>query len=470
MAPGKQRNSSGASRRMSPQHLVRGTVAGVALGCVVMLGTPGHIAPAAADPDDDSSSVEATSTSAAPTPSGTPPDESPDAGPAAVPPTLTLGPGQGRAGTRITATTTGFLMCRRFPNLMTQQWDDRSPTHAGATTTDFDGVVLEAEFTVPEDIAAGQHTVIAQCGVELASAGFTVDQAEAPGLTLGTPEGERGSQVTVSGTGFACEKGIVDLLWDGRVRLSAVAPGAFEEPLTVPSDAPIGLHDVVASCREQPEITDQQPFTVTSSATAPVTTSETATPGVATLTLLPTQGAVREDVRATGGTFGCPSNTVDLFWDDGTYLRSVPVDASGRIDAAIVVPANADGRRHTVSAGCSGEPAAVAASFTVVADVGVEGGDPSNGTSHWWVVMALIAAAMVVLALLIWLRHRPKPKPKPKPKPVNVRAVARISSPPLVTVRETGPPREATYTFHLQTRYDPGTLIIREVDHDRKRP
>jgi hypothetical protein len=362
-------------------------------------------------------------------------------------PTLTLAPEQGNPGISFTATATGFGVCRA----MSFQWDNQPPQRyiAGADSVAF-------KFAVPPDAWTGAHTVTATCGATRAEATFTVVATQKPILTLDAGNGLRGSHLTASGTGFVCGADRVQLLWDGDTPLGEAPSGTFNVPLTIPSQAFIGGHTVVASCRNHPGITDRQPFTVTS--------EPTSANGSAVLTLQPTSGGPGEQVRVTGDRFSCAnhSRTVTLSWDDGTQLPSASLDPSGHFDTSVSVPANSDGRRLTLRASCSDGSAVEAADFTVVLGSPPPPPPPPRGIAGW--LIALIVSGVLLLAAHIFRRVR-----RPRPAP-HARAVLRPGGPPAITVYETPAAGEATHAMRLQAHSDPGIQTIREVDDDYSPP
>ncbi len=365
-------------------------------------------------------------------------------------PTLTLAPEQGGPGMSFTATAMDFGVCRA----MSFQWDDQPPQHsiAGADT-------VAVDLAVPPDASTGAHTITAACGAAHAEATFTVVATQKPTLALDTGNGLRGSHLTASGTGFVCGTDLVQLLWDGDTPLGEAPSGTFNVPLTVPSQAFIGGHTVMASCRNHPDITDRQPFTVTS--------EPTSANGSAVLTLQPTSGRPGDEVRVTGDRFSCAnhSRTVTLSWDDGTQLPSASLDPSGHFDASVSVPANNDARRLTLRASCSDGSAVEAADFTVVLGPPPPPPPPPRGIAGWLIALiALIAGSVLLVAAHIFRRVlRPHPTP-------HAQAVLRPGGPPAVTVCETPAPGEATHAMRLQAHSDPGIQTIREVDDDYSHP
>jgi hypothetical protein len=201
-----------------------------------------------------------------------------------IAPAVRLSRDHGAPGTTFSATVTGSAPCGLEP--ITLEWDSNPPVNVDKSTA-------TANFTVPVDAATGPHKVSATCnGKEFASSPFTV--LEKPTLTIDPDKGPPGSQLQATGTGFACgdDTDTVDIALDSDVRGHG-SSGRFSEQISVPTDASVGDHTVVASCHNHPDVTDHQTFTVTSTVTTtvsglnptpvvPVTSSAKLTPVPAT--------------------------------------------------------------------------------------------------------------------------------------------------------------------------------------------
>jgi hypothetical protein len=201
-----------------------------------------------------------------------------------IAPAVRLSRDHGAPGTTFSATVTGSAPCGLEP--ITLEWDSNPPVNVDKSTA-------TANFTVPVDAATGPHKVSATCnGKVFASSPFTV--LEKPTLTIDPDKGPPGSQLQATGTGFACgdDTDTVDIALDSDVRGHG-SSGRFSEQISVPTDASVGDHTVVASCHNHPDVTDHQTFTVTSTVTTtvsglnptpvvPVTSSAKLTPVPAT--------------------------------------------------------------------------------------------------------------------------------------------------------------------------------------------
>jgi hypothetical protein len=376
-------------------------------------------------------------------------------------PGLTLSPPQGTPGqTRVTATPKGVDAClgggSSVSQTMSWQWDEQP---LQTSTTGGDGSTVT--FVVPADASPSEkHTVTAWCGRTGVTAPFKV--VAAPALKLDKPQGTPGSQVMASGTGFACGDDRVDLLWDGRTSLTDGPSGTFSVQLTIPADASISQHTVVASCRNHADITDSQSFTVIKD------TVGVATP--AALTLDPPRGAPGDPVHVTGDGFACTDSSMVLLSWDGRLLGDLSADASGHFDTSISVPADAPPSSHLVRAACSAGSAAATAGFTVVGSLVTT---TTTGTTpppplpppdlSGLIAVCLVLLVVAVLAVVAY-RHGRKPRHKPTPRVYAT--VSPTSGLPLVTTSETPAHGEVTHALRLRVHADVGTQTISEVESD----
>lgn len=381
-------------------------------------------------------------------------------------PSLMLSPPEGTPGqTWVTASVKGFDACLGGGSSGSQaiswRWDDGSLDTA---TEGGDGSTVT--FVVPRNASpADKHTVTASCGRLSAPASFTVIRVATPSLKLATGQGLPGSQVTASGTGFACGDDRVDLLWDGDASLAEAPSGSFSVTLTIPATASISQHTVVAVCRNHPDMTDNQSYTVTKD-TVPVTEP-------AILALEPARGAAGDQIGVIGDRFSCNDpRTVLLSWD-GRPLSTVSADASGHFDASIAIPLDAQQSNHLVRASCSDGTPFATAGFTVVAgpvpttipttqpSTSNTSSEKPGGTSGWTVLLIL---GVVVLGAVLAYRHLRKPRPEPTPRVYAT--VSPISGLPLVTTSETPAHGEVTHALRLRTHADLGSQTISEVNND----
>jgi hypothetical protein len=336
------------------------------------------------------------------------------------------------------------------------QWDDgplpTSPNGADASTVTFE---------VPATAAAStEHTVTASCNGIRATAPFTVLAIADPRLRLENSQGPSGIQLDASGTGFACGDGGVTLRWDGTRTLGDGPSDTFSVSVTIPADASTSQHTVVATCSNHPDITDSQPFTVTTDA---VNASV-----LPMLTLTPARGAPKDPVRVTGDRFACnDSRPITLSWD-GDIIGHPLADPSGHFDTTLAVPADAQAGNRTVRAACAAGPPVATAAFTVV--IGTISSTTTTATDHnppppppprmfnW--LLVVVMTILGVLATVIHHRWR-----KPRPNHVYAR-VSTSSALPLLSTRETPAHGELNHAVRLQVHADLGAPTIREMDSD----
>ena len=91
----------------------------------------------------------------------------------------------------------------------------------------------------------------------------------------------------------------------------------------------------------------------------------------------------------------------------------------------------------------------------------------SGTTSVLGWVIPLIACGVVLLVLAYFLGRR---RGRHERSDTRVQAVSHLGAPPVLMVRETPAPGEATHAIRLEAHPDPGTQTIREVDDDHGRP
>jgi hypothetical protein len=377
-------------------------------------------------------------------------------------PSLTLSPDQGIGRTPVTATTKGFDAClgggSSFSQTLSWQWDG-APLQTSSTGGDGSTVTFE----VPAGASpSAKHTVTAWCGRTGVTAPFTVIPIAAPALKLDKGQGPAGSQVTARGTGFACGDDRVELLWDGNTVLTESPSGTFSVPLTIPADASISQHTVVASCRHHTDVTDSQSFTVIKD------TVGVAAP--AALALDPARGAPGDRVHVTGDRFACTDSPIVVLSWDGQPLGDSSADASGHFDSSISVPADAQPSSHLVRAACSAGSAVATAGFTVVFTAPVPKTTPRTTPPPPPPpdLSGLIAGCLMLLivGVLAVLAYRHWRKPRPKPTPRVYATVSPTSGLPFVTTSETPAHGEVTHALRLRVHADVGTQTISEVQSD----
>ncbi len=255
----------------------------------------------------------------------------------------------------------------------------------------------------------------------------------------------------------------------------------------------------------QPEPTTPSVTTETSVSPAESPTQDRVLGVMGPLTLIPDRGEPGEPFTATvtaaypGVSLG-RCGTITFLWDDDVLPGEV-TEGDAEVLLSTAVPAAATPREHRVSATC-GRAGQVSAPFTVpepvtptsaperdapgtpvtttepttvtttepttvAAEPASDRAGPPPATTTppsmviaGWVALALAAGALV-LAGLGFSRLRKRGRPHPDTR---VRAVRRPGPPPVLAVRETPAPGEATHAIRAEAHADTGTVTIREVD------
>ncbi|MFE2550226.1 hypothetical protein ACFXGI_16965 [Streptomyces sp. NPDC059355] len=233
-----------------------------------------------------------------------------DTGPTA----LALDPVEGPVGSSVAVTGSGFEGCTGNDGeagAVTLTWDGSPLPDATPAEVPVDGGAFAAEFAVPSDADATDHTVTATCaGYEQVSAEqrFTVTTAPVsqPEVKLdpaSLPFG--GGSAAVSGSGFNCPE--VALSWNGE-QWDTVAPdedGTFDAEFEVAPDAAEASYTVRAECTDDPGVAAEAAFSVTGETpVTPTPTPPTPTPPTPTPDPEPTPDTVPVGLVVGSGLLG----------------------------------------------------------------------------------------------------------------------------------------------------------------------
>src|SRR2546422_2023815 len=158
---------------------------------------------------------------------------------------ISLDPTSGNEGNTVTITVSLFLP----GSVVTISYDGTAVATTPATiTTDLSGG-FSATFTVPAS-TAGSHTVSAKdAASNSASAQFTVTT---PSVSLNPTSGPTGTSVTVTGSNFVANSGIIVKL-DGTnlsttpATITTTSTGGFTASITILSTSAAGLNNVSAT-------------------------------------------------------------------------------------------------------------------------------------------------------------------------------------------------------------------------------
>ncbi|MEM2759964.1 MAG: IPT/TIG domain-containing protein [Nitrososphaerales archaeon] len=251
---------------------------------------------------------------------------------ASAAPSITISPASGPPGTNITVIGTGF-----GPNSLVSIIFD-SNRFLGEQQSDNNGA-FTTTVTIPSDVSAGTHTVIAnQGGLTSNTVQFTVTAPQVQ-ITLTPNSGPPGTVVTVVGSNFGASKTITIKFDNNPITTipSAVmttSTGTFSSTITVPSNTPSGAHTVTATDNSSPARSASATFTV-----------GTTTSG---LTISPTSGAPGTVVTVSGNNFAANTSITINF--DNNPLTTVVSSGTGSFSRTITIPSNAIQGSHIISA------------------------------------------------------------------------------------------------------------------------
>jgi len=261
-----------------------------------------------------------------------------------VVPSITLTPTSGPVGTSATVTGKGFAASETITVTI-----DGETVKTGIAT-DANGS-WQSTFTLP-DSPGGTRSI----GVygSTTSSGTVSDRTFTvnPLLTVTPSSGTIGTQVTVTGTGFAASEGNIVVTFDNRSLRSGITAstkGRWTTTFEVPA-SPGGPHTIAAYGNS-----------TSASALAPATFNI-----IARITISPTSGAVGDTVSVTGQSFGANETGINILYDGTPVASNIRASATGDWTATFTVPPSPTGN-HRV--GASGPFTAVTSvpeqSFTV---------------------------------------------------------------------------------------------------------
>ena len=229
---------------------------------------------------------------------------------------MDMDPTNGEVGTEVTVSGTGFS------GAVTIKYDD---TEIATAVADANGA-FTAVFAVPMS-TGGSHIVVASDAAGEKSATFTFIPIMS--MDMDPTNGEVGTEVTVSGTGFS---GAVTIKYDDTGIATAVvdANGDFTAVFAVPVGTQ-GSHIVVAS-----DAAGEKSATFT---VIPITVIT-----IPSMSMSPLSGNVGTELIATGTGF---SGAVTIKYDD-TGIATAVADANGAFTAVFAAPVSTGGE-HTVT-------------------------------------------------------------------------------------------------------------------------
>jgi len=251
---------------------------------------------------------------------------------------IAIDPDEGPVGTEVEITGEEFL---GKEDLVITYDDDEIDIESGDDDTDSGGE-FACTVLIPES-TAGAHTIKVTVGGSDAEAEFTVE----PEMVLDPTSGKAGSDVSVSGTGFARRSDVVVYFDADAVATDTTdTDGSFDTTFAVP-ELDKGIYDVEAE--DDDGNLDTAKFTITVPEPAQPTQPTPAPgpiPSPTAINISATSGKVGSDFVITGAGFQA-GGTVTIKFNDAV-LDTVTADASGGFVTIVKVP-SAKAGEHTIT-------------------------------------------------------------------------------------------------------------------------
>jgi hypothetical protein len=239
---------------------------------------------------------------------------------------LSISPTKGPVGTEVDITGSGFGTNKSI----TIKYDTTDITDEieGDTETDSSGE-FSSTITVPES-AKGEHTITVTVSSDKATAKFTVE----PAITIDPTEGSSNERVTVTGTGFAKNRGVtITFEGDEVANDDTDSYGSFETDFNVP-DVGAGNFEVRAE--------DD------SNNSADATFKINIEVGVSPTTSANSPGHVGQELTISGTGFK-PDHEITITYESTPVEFTTTSEADGSFSYPLEVPPSEHGE-HTISA------------------------------------------------------------------------------------------------------------------------
>jgi len=221
--------------------------------------------------------------------------------PALAAPVITVSPDSGAVGTMVTVTGTNFESYKGDKIFI---FFDKEEITASPLVVPQTGS-FSLSFNVPDDAEPGEYWVRAKSEkTTLASVEFTVAETE---IELGTKSGTVGTEVTITGQGFAADKVVTfyyyNRTWETLGAKPATANGEFSYSFIIP-DSPAGKHLIMVG-------------------NAQGNSAEANFKVIPSITLSPTSGAAGEILTVSGTGFGARNDIAVYFqYDEVAYAKT----------------------------------------------------------------------------------------------------------------------------------------------------
>lgn len=254
----------------------------------------------------------------------------------AILPSISIDPTSGLVGTTITVNGTGFAAAEGQVKVTLDGTNLKSGITADSNGSWTTTVVLPAA-------SSGNHIVDASGSDTEATAVTDRTFSVYPSITVNPNFGNVGTQVTVSGTGFASSETGISFTYDGseiRSNMTADTKGSWSSSFAIPQSTK-GDHMIDASGSSTGAgAVDDVAFSVST--------------GIA---VQPSTGTVGDDVSIIGSGFAKYEDDIEIFYDGIKIWTDIVADSNGHWSVSFSIPPSANGT-HDLDASGSATPAA----------------------------------------------------------------------------------------------------------------
>jgi hypothetical protein len=251
-------------------------------------------------------------------------------------PSFSLNKNTGASGAPVTATGTGFAASETG---ITITYDG---TPVGSTTANSSGG-WSINFNVPS-LPSGNHTVSAYGSTTAANTSTDITFTTSSGISINKTSGAAGTQVTVTGSGFAANETGITVTYDGNAvgnPVTANPSGSWTLNFTIPPSSG-GSHAIDAS----------------GSVTSATTITDLSFSIATSLSVSSTGGRVGDAVTVRGTGFSANETNIVVTYDGNPVSQSTSANASGDWSTTFTVPPSSAGS-HAIAAKGSATTASV---------------------------------------------------------------------------------------------------------------
>ncbi len=245
---------------------------------------------------------------------------------------ITLSKTSGAAGTSMTVNGSGFVGGSTPESSIVVTYDG---TQVGSSTSANSAGTWSLTFNIPAS-AGGSHNIGASGSVTLASQVAVKTFSVTAGLSLSKNSGPPGTQINVTGAGFAANETGINVTFDSAPignPINAGPTGAWTASITIPATS-AGAHNINAYGTSTTSDGANLVFNVG----AGISTNKTS-------------GTAGTTVSVSGAGFAANEKSITITFDTATVASNITASSTGTWTANFNVPASAGGDHNISAAG-----------------------------------------------------------------------------------------------------------------------